>query len=106
VWTGEQALERKLVDRLGGLDVAIARAAELGNLPEGTYAIERLPERKSFIEELLQNLEHPEGEDASALVSSVLGPETTAAVASLQLLERVLEGGHVAAMLPFEITVR
>jgi protease-4 len=106
VWTGEQALERKLVDRLGGLDVAIARAAELGNLAEGTYAIERLPERKSFFEELLHDLEHPEGEDVSALLSTVLGPETKAAVASLQLLERVLEGGHVAAMLPFEITVR
>jgi protease-4 len=106
VWTGEQALDRKLVDRLGGLDVAIARAAELGNLPEGSYAIERLPERKSFFEELIHDLEHPEGDDVSALVTGVFGPETSAALASVQLLQRVLDGGHVAAMLPFEITIR
>jgi protease-4 len=106
VWTGEQAHERKLVDHLGGLDVAIARAAALGNLAEGTFAIERLPERKTFFEQLIEDLEHPEGEDVSVLVAGVLGPETRAALVSLHLLERVLEGGHVAAMLPFEITIR
>jgi protease IV len=107
VWTGDQALERKLVDRIGGLDVAIARAAELGHLSEGTYAIERLPERKSFFEELLHDLEHPPNEDVSLLAPEVmLTPETRAAVASLRMLERVLENGHVAAMLPFQITVQ
>src|SRR5204862_298740 len=34
VWTGRQALERKLVDQLGGLDDGIARARALAGLPE------------------------------------------------------------------------
>ncbi|MBE2182666.1 MAG: signal peptide peptidase SppA [Anaerolineae bacterium] len=33
VWTGEQALENGLVDALGGLETAVAKARELANLP-------------------------------------------------------------------------
>ena len=32
VWTGEQALERKLVDAMGGLDDAIVKAAALAKM--------------------------------------------------------------------------
>lgn len=44
VWTGTDALEKGLVDELGGLDDAVKIAAELASLPEGQYgqiAIER-----------------------------------------------------------------
>jgi protease-4 len=34
VWTGEQALERGLVDEIGGLDAAVARARRLAGLAE------------------------------------------------------------------------
>jgi protease-4 len=34
VWTGRQALERKLVDELGGLDAALSKARNLAGLPE------------------------------------------------------------------------
>lgn len=39
VWTGEQALEIGLVDYLGGLPEAVAKAAELANLTKGTYDV-------------------------------------------------------------------
>ena len=46
VWTGAQALERKLVDELGGLDTAIEKARSLAGLPETTPAREvRAPRR-------------------------------------------------------------
>jgi protease-4 len=35
VWTGRQALQRGLVDRLGGLDDAVAEAAKLAGLAAG-----------------------------------------------------------------------
>jgi protease-4 len=35
VWTGQQALERGLVDHLGGFSVAVARARALANIAEG-----------------------------------------------------------------------
>ncbi|MBL8542498.1 MAG: signal peptide peptidase SppA [Hyphomonadaceae bacterium] len=34
VWTGQQALERGLVDHLGGFSVAVTRARALANIPE------------------------------------------------------------------------
>ena len=34
VWTGRQALERKLVDELGGLEAGTAKARALANLPD------------------------------------------------------------------------
>jgi protease-4 len=34
VWTGRQALERKLVDELGGLDAAVQKARSLAGLPQ------------------------------------------------------------------------
>lgn len=39
VWTGAQALERKLVDRVGSFNDALARARELGRLPAGSGVI-------------------------------------------------------------------
>jgi len=39
VWTGRQALEHKLIDRLGGLHEAVARARELAGLPEQSKVI-------------------------------------------------------------------
>ena len=37
MWTGADALRHGLVDELGGLDEAIAFAAELVDVPEGEY---------------------------------------------------------------------
>jgi ClpP class serine protease len=46
VWTGRQALERKLVDELGGLDAAVRKARSLADLPEKTPMREvRAPKR-------------------------------------------------------------
>lgn len=39
VWTGAQALERKLVDRVGSFNDALVRARELGKLPAGSGVI-------------------------------------------------------------------
>ena len=35
VWTGSQALERKLVDELGGMEAGVRKARSLAGLPEG-----------------------------------------------------------------------
>ena len=47
VWTGRQAMERKLVDEMGGLDAAIAKARSLGGLPETAPAREVPPPKRS-----------------------------------------------------------
>ena len=44
VWTGRQALERRLVDRLGGLEDAIGEAKVLAGIPrDQPVVVERLP---------------------------------------------------------------
>jgi protease-4 len=53
VWTGEQALERKLVDELGGLRQALALARKLGNVPEHGPIVELPPPDTTLIGRLL-----------------------------------------------------
>ena len=54
VWTGTDAKEIGLVDKLGNLNDAINLAAEMSGLED--YKIEQLPVAKPFIESLLENL--------------------------------------------------
>ena len=53
VWTGTDAVELGLVDEIGGMDDAIAWAAEQAGLED--YRIKELPKMKSPIEELLES---------------------------------------------------
>ncbi len=46
VWTGRQAKDIRLVDKLGGLNQAILIASEKANLKENSYDIIRLPKRE------------------------------------------------------------
>jgi protease-4 len=102
VWTGQQALERGLVDELGGLDIAVAKAAELGGI-DGTPALRRWPVQKSFFEVLIEDMD---GGDATALAPVVTIPGIDVdALTDLLVLERVLSDG-AAALLPGNLTVQ
>jgi protease-4 len=58
VWTGAEALERGLVDRLGGLDEAVAIAKEKAKIgKEQDVSLVILPERKGFLDLLWQRQE-------------------------------------------------
>jgi protease-4 len=96
VWTGQQALERGLVDVLGGLETAVATAREKAGLPsDAAVHLVVLPERKGFLETLLERRQ----EELSA---RVLGPE---AQVLLQWVQR-LAGRGPLARLPYELEVR
>jgi protease IV len=108
VWTGRQALDRGLVDELGGLDRAVAVAAEKAGVDVNTVRLVRYPERKGFLDELLEELTDPESNAGEAALADALLPTTDlqAAVGDLNLLERVLGQGGVAAILPGRVDVR
>jgi protease-4 len=57
VWTGQQALERGLVDQLGGLDAAIADAAGLAKLGKG-YPVRYVETPVGGFEKFLIGLNH------------------------------------------------
>ncbi|MGB7251434.1 MAG: signal peptide peptidase SppA [Phormidesmis sp.] len=54
VWTGEDAIAANLVDELGGLQDAIALAAETAELED--YQVDEFPQQPSFEEQLLESL--------------------------------------------------
>ena len=60
VWTGRGALGLKLVDKLGGLDVALDEAKEKAGIRAGDkVTVTHYPRARSFLESLLKG----EGED-------------------------------------------
>jgi len=56
VWSGAQAKERGLVDELGGLRAALARAAELAKLDAGRYRVDYIETRMSPFEKFMSDL--------------------------------------------------
>jgi protease IV len=108
VWTGAQALERGLVDDLGGLDVAIAHARELAGVEEET-GILRLPRQRTFVEELMDDLTATSSrlgaQQPHQELMSLLGVES--ALQLTETLARVLgPNAGVAAMPPYQIEVQ
>jgi protease-4 len=98
VWSGVQAKELGLVDRLGGIEDAIASAAKMAKL--SGYKLREYPEVKEPLERLMKNL----GGDAQAsYVKKELGEHYTL----YQQIKRLKAmSGEVQARLPFDIIVR
>jgi protease-4 len=69
VWTGERAQKLGLVDELGGLQTAILRAREMAKIPaDEKVGLLSLPERRPFLERLM---DYEEEGDAFAPTPSV-----------------------------------
>jgi protease-4 len=65
VWLGVDAVQIGLVDELGNIQDAVAKAAELAEL--GEYAIASYPEKKDPIQQLLEMLDKTSPEERLAL---------------------------------------
>lgn len=110
VWTGEQALELDLIDELGGLDAAVAHAASEGGI-EGDVRIVRMPERKGFLDALLEELSNPEDAAESSLqpgaaALQAIPEDVRAGLGAVERLERIAGGGGAIALLPGAPAVR
>jgi protease-4 len=77
VYTGRQALELGLIDKLGGLRDAIDQVAQDAGLEEGKYDIRVLPRPKSPIESLMEGLGGAEEAEDSKLLSLGAAPSGT-----------------------------
>ena len=111
IWSGAQGKENGLVDHLGGLDLAIARARELGKLaPDAPVVLEGTGET------LLELLAGGEGESRAQVEAAVerlrsrylrfseLVPEPLRPFAGT--LNPLMQGEHTLAALPFAIVVQ
>jgi protease-4 len=104
VWTGQEALERGLVDKLGGFDVALEAAkfrAKIGRGQEVSLVV--LPERKGWFELLMERQEEEaEGGSKAAALLRALPSD----VRSLLAAAVALQARGPMALLPFDLTVR
>ena len=94
VWVGRAALDRGLVDRLGGLDEAVRSAAELAGLAEGDYRLEYVEQQLGFAERLLLDLTARAAPLARAVAAQKQWPQTVsrwveAAMEPLAFAERL-----------------
>jgi protease-4 len=93
VWSGKDALERKLVDKLGGLREAIASAAERAKLPKDhrTWWVE---EEQKFGARVLSKLMKGSLRVAGWLGVEVGTPETQALPPALRALQTQIVGAE------------
>ncbi len=88
VWDGGTARQLGLVDGFGGMDEAIAKAAELAKLDESERGLTYLEEDRAFLDTLLDSLASEEEADqapADALASLSPAPEALLARAIADL---------------------
>ena len=97
VWTGEDALRLGLVDELGGLDRAIAIAAERAELEN--FTIVRFPEQEDFMTLLMRSVS---GDLESRMLRARLGRhyETFRHITQAQNMNGVF------ALMPFSVEIR
>jgi len=98
VWSGVQAKQLGLVDRLGGLNEAIASAAKMAKV--SSYRLREYPEVKEPLERLMSSLGDKTG---ASMVKKELGEHYTI----YQQVKRLKEmSGEVQARLPFDLIIR
>ena len=97
VWTGAQAIDKKLVDVLGGFNDAVKIAANKANLGDD-YRVRYYPEQKPFFDQLINQLQ----ENASTnRIESELGELKV----YYQQLKKVQLYQGAEAILPFELQI-
>lgn len=99
VWTGRQAKEKGLVDRLGGLESAIALAKERAKIPAAQQVdLVVYPPRRSLFEMLSKSFE---GMDERAGIWALVGGRERRAAGVLTAPMLIFRRGEPLALMPF-----
>ena len=108
VWTGADAIGIGLVDTLGGLDLALAIAAEKGGVE--SYRIKEFPKEKDTWEKLSEMFGESGSDDLDLMAKARLALRWKAASRGMKALDRlerdmlyVSQSEGVQARLPFII---
>ena len=98
VWSGTDALRIGLVDELGGIDAAVAYAAQQANIGADDIKIGVYPEQKE--NKLLELMESLGDEEVSAEASLRLKLETF-----IQSVDKIISTQGIQARMPFDILI-
>jgi protease-4 len=71
VWTGKQAVQNGLVDKIGGLTDAVKYAATLAKLKD--YSVSYIPEKEGVMEKFLSKFDKDENTDVEEKMKKELG---------------------------------
>ncbi|MCF6140192.1 signal peptide peptidase SppA [Flavobacterium sp. K77] len=99
VWTGAEALKIGLVDKIGGLDDAIAKAASLAKVKE--YRTQNHPEYDKNFDDLLAGF--PFAQSKERFIKEEIGEEN---YRMLNEIKKLQARQGVQAMLPFAIKMK
>ena len=102
VWTGADALENGLIDEIGDLDYAVAKAAELANLDRDDVRRVALPEAQDPFEAFMEDLT---GVEAGLQALGFTGVEEELLRELWQVRRMVESGDPIQARLPFTLHV-
>lgn len=94
VWSGSDAIEIGLVDELGGIEEAIAHAAEKANLTD--YSIKDYPKQENIFESLLNN-------ETQEYYTKIAKEKLGNTYQYLESIERINKIEGIQALMPFTI---
>ncbi len=96
VWTGSDAIKIGLVDELGNLNKAVAKAAELANIAEANYSRVNYPVAKSTMEQLMELMGEQQEDITIRIAEKVLG-STPADRSVLRFINKLQSADHFQA---------
>ncbi|WP_426486363.1 signal peptide peptidase SppA [Flavobacterium sp. 2] len=99
VWSGSQALKIGLVDKIGGLNDAIAEAAKMAKIK--TYSTQNYPEYEKTFGDILSKM--PFAKSKEAFIKEEIGEENYLMIEQIKKLQK--QKG-VQAMMPFGINIK
>jgi protease-4 len=100
VWLGQDALKIKLVDQLGGLDAAVAKAAKLAKLD--TYYTSDYPQAPDMLSQLLSGMEENHNNYLDEKLHDALGE----LYEPVMLLRDINHHNAIQARIPFIPNIR
>jgi len=99
VWSGSEALKIGLVDKIGGLNDAIAEAAKMAKVK--TYSTQNYPEYEKTFGDLISKM--PFAKSKEAFIKEEIGEENYLMIEQIKKLQK--QKG-VQAMMPFGINIK
>lgn len=99
VWSGSEALKVGLVDKIGGLNDAIAEAAKMAKIK--SYSTQNYPEYEKSFNDLLSGL--PFAQSKEAFIKEEIGEENYLLIEHIKKLQK-LKGAQ--AIMPYSINIK
>ncbi|MEM7162474.1 MAG: signal peptide peptidase SppA [Bacteroidota bacterium] len=104
VWTGLQAKDRGLVDEIGGLEKAMAYAAEKAGLED--YRVKSYPKMEDPFQKMLEDLGANSNISVNGLIQQELGSEHFELYQQIKELKKVANTKSIQMRIPYDIYIR